>query len=337
MNSSIATFTKLLLTFVSSFGVAFAGITIAMSNQTGIDLDWSILANDIKGIHQKIAYEAEEQIQNIAVGFQSLAEEKPTKVMIYSAPENSSELLSENDKNNSRSYLTDQMIFDTAENSDQNQLAHFQGKIIRPGEISAKNISSENKSVEILAKQEEVSGLITDTNLEAFVYYNQHDPQWKDYLYGGYDPIDKYGCGPTALAMLLANTSKKEMTPEKAADWAAEKGYFALHSGSYHGIIRDGANAFGLDSTAFSDYSEQSIREQLEQGHLFVALMKKGTFSTSSGHFLLILGLDENGRAIIADSNSVANTQKTWALSDLIAELKYGANDGGPLWIVRMK
>lgn len=316
MNTSIATFTKLLLTFVSSFGVAFAGISIAMGNRLNVELDWSILANDAKIVQQELAHEAKQQLLNVAEGFVVLAEEKPIKTLIYTSP-----VAADDPDLNSDAVST-------APGQPQQQLVHFQGKIIAQKQLA-------DPQSETAGRLAQASGIIDGSNLPEFIYYNQHDARWKDYRYGGSDPIDKYGCGPTVLAMLLANTSKRDMTPEKAADWATEFGYYAKNSGSYHGIIRDGAIAFGLDSAAYKSYDEQSIRQELQKGHLFAALMKNGTFSTGNGHFLLILGLDEEGRAIIADSNSIENTQKTWALSELLQELKYGANDGGPLWIIR--
>lgn len=296
MNSSLATFAKLVLTFVSTFGVAFAGISIALQEQTGIQLNWSILSNDLITVQKQITEKSENAMHNLLneanavakIALQQKKKETP-KTLIYTA-----HIASAKKQSDTTSSITDPET----------------------------DVPSET---------------ILSGNIENFVYYNQHDERWKDHLYGGNDPIDKYGCGPTTLAMIVGNLSKKSMTPTECADWAAKNGYYAKGGGSYHGILKDGANAFGLDSSAFKQYSADALRKELKKGNVFAALMKKGTFSKSTGHFILILGLDENGNAIIADANSEENTQKTWQLETLIKELKLGASAGGPLWKIRLK
>lgn len=291
MSSSIATFAKLVLTFVSSFAVAFAGISLALGNKLGVELDWDTLANDIVTAQQKVSTFTTNSLDHLTTRVGTLSrvkrEDKP-KTLIYTAYGSS------------------------AKKTSSIEVAKKQ---------KSKSVSSE---------------VILPGNIQNFVYYNQHDMRWKDYLYGAQDPIDKYGCGPTTLAMLVGNLSKKDLTPTRSADWASTNGYHASQGGSYHGILVEGANAFGLDSTSFKNYNSDAIRKELQKGNVFAALMKNGVFSQSSGHFILIIGLDENGKAIIADSNSIENTQKTWDIDTLVDELKYSASAGGPLWIIRL-
>ncbi|MDO5096358.1 MAG: C39 family peptidase [Peptostreptococcaceae bacterium] len=287
MNSSLATFAKLFFTFVSSFSVAFAGISLSLAYQNQVSLDWSVFTDKANSVRQTVTHHAENTFHNLLIltDMYADADSQAEKTLIYTAP----------------------------------------AKIVS-ADASEKDIKSGQSS----------EGILLQGNIKNFIYYSQHDDRWSNYLYGNKDPMDKYGCGPTTLAMLLANLSKGDMTPVGGAQWASQNGYYATHSGSYHGIIADGANAFGLDSAAFSDYRESAIRKELEQGNVFGALMKPGIFSNGSGHFILILGLDEDGKVIIADSNSPENTKKTWELDTLLSELKYGASNGGPLWIIRL-
>ncbi len=46
---------------------------------------------------------------------------------------------------------------------------------------------------------------ILDTSMGPMYYYNQGDTRWSSYLYGGSDPMQQYGCGPTAAAMLISS------------------------------------------------------------------------------------------------------------------------------------
>ncbi len=174
--------------------------------------------------------------------------------------------------------------------------------------------------------------VMLDSSMGPMLYYNQGDARWGDYLYGGFDPMSAYGCGPTAVAMLI-NSFSTPVTPDTMADWASANGYYARGSGSYHSLIPDSLTAFGLSVESVSDYSVANVSELLKSGHILVALMGKGIL-TDNGHFILITRLLEDGSVSIADPNSYENTQKRWDLSLLMDELKESYDSGGPLWAV---
>ena len=79
------------------------------------------------------------------------------------------------------------------------------------------------------------------------VYYNQTDERWANELYGEVDYIEEAGCGPTVLAMAVSSLTDTQINPKEMADWAAENGYCAPGSGSYHTLIADGLKNFGLE------------------------------------------------------------------------------------------
>lgn len=165
------------------------------------------------------------------------------------------------------------------------------------------------------------------------VYFNQADPRWGNKLYGGNDPISKYGCGPTAMAMVVSSMTNRVVLPDEMADWSRTNGYFAHGSGSYHSLIPNAAQAFGLEATSLTDYTYDNIRKELATGKIIVALMKKGHFTTS-GHFVLVHGTTLDGKVLIADPMSLENSLKAWDIDILINELKLGATGGGPLWTI---
>ncbi len=305
MSSALSTLFKLLLTFTTSFGIAFVTLSLSLEDLTGTTLNWGHLAEKLHRVQSAATELGIEKLGAVSHTIGSFAEPAVTRTLIFSA---------------------------SAEGNGSSP-AERSAVLSEEGQGSA---APRAGILETQAARQSSGNLLLQGNIPNFIYYNQHDPRWKDHLYGERDPLDTYGCGPTVLAMLLANTSKQSMLPDAAADWASMSGHHAPGGGSYHSIVSDGAQSFGLDSSPFFSYDPDSVRAELEKGNIFVALMKKGTFSYGSGHFLLLLGTDEHGDIIIADSNSTQNTQKTWPLELLLRELKFGASSGGPLWLVRL-
>lgn len=169
---------------------------------------------------------------------------------------------------------------------------------------------------------------------KSFQYMSQHDPRWKDISFGNGDSIDIHGCGPTSLAMLVSNLTSSVLTPEEAAFFAYDRNLYIPGSGSSHSIFLKSLPEFGIKTSSFNTYSKEAIKKELKKGNMFAALMKNGTFSASTGHYILLLGIDEKGDVIIADSNSIANSKKSWDLSLILNEAKYSAQSGGPFWLI---
>lgn len=172
-----------------------------------------------------------------------------------------------------------------------------------------------------------------DTGYGPMLYYHQGDIRWGDYLYGGYDPMSKYGCGPTAVSMIINSFSNYPVDPVDIAAWASENGYYALHSGSYHSLIPDALEAHGLQIESVTDRSYEHVTELLSSGHILVALMGKGSL-TKNGHFVLFTKLLDNGNICIADPANYENCTLEWDLDQLLSELKKSYDSGGPLWAV---
>ena len=79
--------------------------------------------------------------------------------------------------------------------------------------------------------------------------YLQTDPRWANVDYsakGEKTTISKSGCGPTAMAMVLATWADKSVTPKSECAWALAHGYKAPHQGTYYGYFAPAAKRFGL-------------------------------------------------------------------------------------------
>lgn len=196
----------------------------------------------------------------------------------------------------------------------------------------------DTKEAVILIDDANLHMAMLDTAIGPMLYYNQGDQRWGSYLYGGADPIKKYGCGPTAVAMIVTSFSPYgyNLTPADLADWSASHGGYAPQSGSYHSLIPDSLSAFGLQVDGVEICSEKNAAELLQSGHILVALMGKGSL-TRNGHFIVITKILDNGNVYIADPNSFENSLKEWNLAQLMNELKGSYNSGGPLWAVSIK
>lgn len=172
-----------------------------------------------------------------------------------------------------------------------------------------------------------------DTAMGPLLYYSQGDVRWKDYLYGGADPISRYGCGPVCAAMVINSFSSTSVTPVEIAEWSLANGCYAPQSGSYHSLIPNSISAYGLQVDSVTDRSAENAAELLRSGHILVALMGQGSL-TQNGHFIIIAQLCDNGNVYIADPASYENCTKEWNLEQLMKELKRSYDNGGPLWAV---
>lgn len=181
--------------------------------------------------------------------------------------------------------------------------------------------------------EDAIFSYMLDTAMGPLLYYCQGDARWKDYLYGGADPIGRYGCGPVCAAMIINSFSSTGVTPIEIADWSVANGCYAPQSGSYHSLIPNSISAYGLKVESVTDRSVEHVTELLRTGHVLVALMGKGSL-TKNGHFIIIAQLCYNGNVYIADPASYENCTREWDLQQLLNELKRSYDSGGPLWAV---
>lgn len=165
------------------------------------------------------------------------------------------------------------------------------------------------------------------------VYFSQTDPRWAEKNYGPQNRMETYGCGPTVLSMLVSTFTEETILPDQMADWCYANGFFSPNSGSYHSIIADGSQAWGLDVKTISDPSYHTLLHELYDGRLLVLLMGKGHF-TESGHFLIVRNVTLEGKLLIADPNSPQNSLSPWEYELILKEIKQNSSAGGPIWSI---
>lgn len=167
--------------------------------------------------------------------------------------------------------------------------------------------------------------------LTEVVYFNQLDEAYADKPYGT-DHIGGYGCGPTAMAIVVSSMTDETKDPIQMAKWAYDNGYWCKGSGSYHALIPGAAKAWSLPVEGCTASEPQRILDALSEGKLVVAIMTKGHF-TSSGHFIVLRGV-KDGKILVADPASYKRSQQEWDLSIILNEASKRAAAGGPFWII---
>ena len=137
------------------------------------------------------------------------------------------------------------------------------------------------------------------------VSYLQTDTRWRYQPYavqGESSTIGGSGCGPTAMAMVLATWADKNVTPLTECRWAQNHGYKSKGGGTFHSYFAAAAARYGLVSrqlngesiynNAVSMYHDIAMKA-IGRGDLVIACMGPGTW-TRGGHFVLIWKIDRN-------------------------------------------
>jgi hypothetical protein len=164
-------------------------------------------------------------------------------------------------------------------------------------------------------------------------YFNQADKRWADLPYGETGTIGTSGCGPTCLTMVITTLTGHEIDPIEMCDWSVKNGFRCEGNGSYHSLIPAAARNFGLQVEGCKTSESQKIIEALSNNKLVIAIMSKGHF-TQGGHFIVLRGITEGGKILVADPISQKRSEQEWDLNIILDEANKNAGSGGPFWII---
>ena len=84
--------------------------------------------------------------------------------------------------------------------------------------------------------------------------------------------------------------------------------------------MTEGAQLFGLTPRTFT-FDEEHIRGELSQGHPIICVMGPGDFTTT-GHFIVLSGLDGEGKVTVRDPNSRKRSEVSWDLQKLMGQMQ---------------
>lgn len=173
---------------------------------------------------------------------------------------------------------------------------------------------------------ETVSGCVKEV-----VYFNQGEEPWRSMKYGT-STIGSAGCGPTAMAIVISTLTGETVTPKMMADYSIEHGEYVSGQGTSHSFPTNAARHWGLSVKRVGKNRMSEVVQSLKQGKLVVVICAPNTISGSSGHYIVLTGVDAQGYITIADPGSRSRTGKVYSVDTIQS---YGRNlEDGAFWII---
>lgn len=147
----------------------------------------------------------------------------------------------------------------------------------------------------------------------------QWDDRWGYASYGD-NIMAINGCGPTCVSMVSVGlTGNTNYNPKYVAELSERMGCYT-DTGTSWTLMTEGAADMGV--TGYSvNITSDSIINELNQGHPIIASMQPGDFTTV-GHFIVLTGIDKDGKIIVNDPNSRKNSEKHWDVEVIISQTK---------------
>lgn len=128
------------------------------------------------------------------------------------------------------------------------------------------------------------------------------------------------GCGAVCASMIIAYmTENMEQTPYTLMRRAAEEGNYNGNGLTYD-VIQGLLAAYRVESEQMPADAE-TITEQMKAGHPAVLWVGPGTF-TKRGHYILLRGLDDEGKVCVTDPNNVFRSMLSYEPELLEKECK---------------
>ncbi len=150
-------------------------------------------------------------------------------------------------------------------------------------------------------------------------YLYQIDQQWANAPYAG-STVEEAGCGPTCLAMAyIAVTGGRDYDPAKLAQLSEQNGFVEEGLTTWT-LMTDGAQRLGLNAQELPADARQ-VASAVEEGHPVILTVGPGDF-TSTGHFVVVAGVADDGSWIIRDPNSPQRSQQTWDPQQVLAQCR---------------
>lgn len=148
--------------------------------------------------------------------------------------------------------------------------------------------------------------------------------QWdKRWGYGPYGDsmLGVSGCGPTCLSMVVVGlTGNTRWHPSQVAAFSESNGFLVPEVGTDWRLFSTGAEQLGLQVRRLVLQGEELWRE-LMAGHPVICSMKPGDF-TYTGHFIVLTGVDRDGKIKVNDPNSPKNSACMWPLKTILQQSK---------------
>lgn len=155
----------------------------------------------------------------------------------------------------------------------------------------------------------------------------QWDTRWGYERYGD-SWIGDSGCGPTCLSMVVVGlTGQTQQHPLAVARLSEANGWYVEGVGTAWDLMTEGAAKLGVQGER-GELTEEWILAHLSAQTPMIASMKPGDF-TYGGHFIVLTGIEEDGRIRVNDPNSPERSGRSWDVGTLVRQMK-------GLWVYRL-
>lgn len=145
-------------------------------------------------------------------------------------------------------------------------------------------------------------GELPEVGMQIPLYYQYQSP-WGKIKFGDGN-IASSGCSITCLAMVISYLTDDTVTPDELAAWAGNR-FHVPEVGQGWGIFPAAAREYDINCVGLGE-SMNNVINALKSEKPVIASMGAGTF-TKNGHFIVLRGIDENGKILVNDPNDNGN------------------------------
>lgn len=147
------------------------------------------------------------------------------------------------------------------------------------------------------------------------VHYLQWDSKWKNKKYSTHtssQTIGNSGCGPSAMAQIMATFIDPKITPVEMCELAVNNGFRTYSNGTAWGFYEFVFKKYAGFRKFVKTSSVETLIAALEQGALAVCSMNSNdnNFWTKGGHFITAIGFDDKGYIYANDPNKSSAPRK---------------------------
>lgn len=141
------------------------------------------------------------------------------------------------------------------------------------------------------------------------VHYLQWDKRWKCIMYSNHgdkkQTIGNSGCGPSAVAQVVATWIDPAITPVEMCKLALDNGYRTKNSGTKGDFCIFVADKYPQIEKCTRTGSVKTVKSALRQGALAVCCMNSNDkhFWTTGGHYITAIGYDDKNYIYANDPN----------------------------------
>lgn len=178
--------------------------------------------------------------------------------------------------------------------------------------LSADGICGPKTWGALIGVKDEPTGKI----INPYVHYLQWDKRWGSKMYSNHgdkkQTIGNSGCGPSAVAQVVAQWVDSNLTPVEMCQLALDNGYRTKNSGTNGAFCEFIADKYPEIEKCTRTRSVKTIKNALQKGALAVTCMNSNCdhFWTTGGHYVTAVGYDDKGYIYAADPNKSSCPRK---------------------------